>query len=412
MSVDYRHPLRLGLLLTPGDDGPQAAVERARLGEELGYDLVSFRPGASELDPWTLLSWTAARTTRVHLAAHPGGPGINPALVARAAASLDLLADGRAELILSAEPGLDEAIDIVRGIWTAHLRSPLSFAGEHHRLAGAERGPAPAHNLPILLTGAPDPALLRLAGTKADGWLRPPADGGSATDGWAGVEGWAGAEGRAGANAAIDQAAVAAGRDPREIHRLTHFTGRFTTAADGAESSLTGPPERWISALLPLILDQGVSTLILTTDDPATIRRFATDVAPALRAARGEIPRSEQVPSLYVRRHRRDGIAYDAVPESLAGSAIEPGDAGFGRVRSTYLRGGSPGLVLRPGTPGEVAEAVRFARTQPVKLSVRSGGHGISGRSTNNGGIVIDLSRLHAIEILDKATRRVRVEPG
>ncbi|MFI6633082.1 LLM class flavin-dependent oxidoreductase [Nonomuraea fuscirosea] len=412
MSVDYRHPLRLGLLLTPGDDGPQAAVERARLGEELGYDLVSFRPGASELDPWTLLSWTAARTTRVHLAAHPGGPGINPALVARAAASLDLLADGRAELILSAEPGLDEAIDIVRGIWTAHLRSPLSFAGEHHRLAGAERGPAPAHNLPILLTGAPDPALLRLAGTKADGWLRPPADGGSATDGWAGVEGWAGAEGRAGANAAIDQAAVAAGRDPREIHRLTHFTGRFTTAADGAESSLTGPPEGWISALLPLILDQGVSTLILTTDDPATIRRFATDVAPALRAARGEIARSEQVPSLYVRRHRRDGIAYDAVPESLAGSAIEPGDAGFGRVRSTYLRGGSPGLVLRPGTPGEVAEAVRFARTQPVKLSVRSGGHGISGRSTNNGGIVIDLSRLHAIEILDKATRRVRVEPG
>lgn len=386
MSVDYRHPLRLGLLLIPGDDGPEAAVERARLGEELGYDLVSFRPGSLGLDPWTLLSWTAARTARIHLAAEAGatgGTGFNPAVVARAAASLDLLADGRVELVLGAGPGLDEAIDVVRGIWTAHVRSPFSFDGEHHRLAGAERGPAPAHNIPILLTGAPDPALLHLVGTKADAWLQTTGDG------WAGV------------NAVIDQAAVAAGRDPREIHRLTHITGHFT-----------GAPERWISALLPLILDQGVSTLVLATDDPATIHRFATDVAPALREARGEIPRSERVPSLNVRRHRRDGIAYDAVPESLAGTAIEPGDAGYARVRSTYLRGGSPGLVLRPGTPGEVAEAVRFARTQPVKLSVRSGGHGISGRSTNNGGIVIDLSRLHAVEILDKATRRVRVEPG
>src|SRR5690606_8390066 len=41
-----------------------------------------------------------------------------------------------------------------------------------------------------------------------------------------------------------------------------------------------------------------------------------------------------------------------------------------------------------------------------------SGGHGISGRSTNTGGIVIDLSRMNRIEILDEATRRVRIEPG
>jgi FAD/FMN-containing dehydrogenase len=45
-------------------------------------------------------------------------------------------------------------------------------------------------------------------------------------------------------------------------------------------------------------------------------------------------------------------------------------------------------------------------------MSVRSGGHGISGRSTNDGGIVIDLSALNTIEILDKATRRIRLGPG
>ena len=42
---------------------------------------------------------------------------------------------------------------------------------------------------------------------------------------------------------------------------------------------------------------------------------------------------------------RREGIAYDDVPEGL--SAIEPGDFGYGDVRSTYMRGGSPGLAER-----------------------------------------------------------------
>ncbi|RAY17143.1 FAD-linked oxidoreductase [Actinomadura craniellae] len=110
---------------------------------------------------------------------------------------------------------------------------------------------------------------------------------------------------------------------------------------------------------------------------------------------------------------RRDAdIDHSGVPASLAGAAVAPGDAGYAAVRSTYLRGGSPGLVLRPRTPGEVADALGFARAQPVPLSLRSGGHGVSGRSTNHGGVVIDLSRLDAIEILDEESRRVRVGPG
>jgi FAD/FMN-containing dehydrogenase len=82
-------------------------------------------------------------------------------------------------------------------------------------------------------------------------------------------------------------------------------------------------------------------------------------------------------------------------------------------VRATYLRGGSPGIVLQPESAQQVADAVAFARRHPAAtLSIRSGGHGISGRSTNDGGIVIDLRRLNGIEVLDEQRRLVRIGPG
>lgn len=114
-----------------------------------------------------------------------------------------------------------------------------------------------------------------------------------------------------------------------------------------------------------------------------------------------------------VRARRRPGIAYDQVPASLAATVVEPGDPGYRSVSSTYLRGGSPGLVLRPRTSIEVAHALAFARLHShLPLGIRSGGHGISGRSTNVGGLVIDVSALNEIEILDHGQRLVRIGPG
>lgn len=107
------------------------------------------------------------------------------------------------------------------------------------------------------------------------------------------------------------------------------------------------------------------------------------------------------------------GIDYDGLPEALAAAAVEPGDPGYGAVRSTYLRGGRPGLVLRPRSVADVGEAVAFARRHThLPLGVRSGGHGISGRSTNHGGLVIDLGALHEVEVLDESRRLVRIGPG
>jgi hypothetical protein len=117
--------------------------------------------------------------------------------------------------------------------------------------------------------------------------------------------------------------------------------------------------------------------------------------------------------SAAVRARRVPGIDYDGLPESLAGTAVEPGDRGYRAVSSTYMRGGAPALVLRPRTPAEVADAIGFvSRHRDVPFGIRSAGHGISGRSTNRGGIVIDVGAMHSIEVLDRDRRLVRIGPG
>jgi hypothetical protein len=117
--------------------------------------------------------------------------------------------------------------------------------------------------------------------------------------------------------------------------------------------------------------------------------------------------------SAVVRARRVPGIDYDGVPESLADAAVEPGDRGYRAVSSTYMRGGAPGLVLRAPTVAEVADAIRFVRGQrDVPLGIRSAGHGVSGRSTNRGGIVIDVGAMNSIDVLDRDRRLVRIGPG
>ncbi|QEO08831.1 LLM class flavin-dependent oxidoreductase [Protaetiibacter larvae] len=422
---DYGHPLRFGTFITPTAARPQNPVALAQLSEQLGYELVTFQDHpyqAAFLDTWTLLSWVAAQTSRIHVAANVHNlPLRPPAVLARSAASLDLLSGGRFELGLGAggfadavasmggprrTPGegvaaLEEALPIIRGIWDAAERSPLRVAGEHYRVEGAKRGPAPAHDIPIWV-GALKPRMLRLIARAGDGWLPslPYLEPG----------------GFAAGNAVIDAAAGEAGRDPREIRRLLNIGGRFQDRDGGF---LQGPPGQWVEQLLPFVVDDGASTLILMGDDPATLERFAEEVAPVLREAvaaeraeRGTAV-SDRIRGAAALAARRPGIAYDELPPALAENAVEPGDPEYRAVRSGYLRGGSPGLVLRPRNVDEVVQAVAFAREhREVPLGVRSGGHGISGRSTNDGGLVLDVSALDAVEVLDVDRRLVRVGPG
>ncbi|CAL9626760.1 FAD-binding oxidoreductase [Streptomyces sp. enrichment culture] len=100
------------------------------------------------------------------------------------------------------------------------------------------------------------------------------------------------------------------------------------------------------------------------------------------------------------------------LPDALAGKVVTPGHPRYAALRSTYTTVGSPAAVVRPESAGDVSAALRLARRTGLRIAVRSGGHGLSGSGTNDGGLVIDLGALHRVEVVDRASRLVRVEAG
>jgi alkanesulfonate monooxygenase SsuD/methylene tetrahydromethanopterin reductase-like flavin-dependent oxidoreductase (luciferase family) len=96
---DYGHDLLFGTFITPQNRRPEDVVALAQLSERVGLDLVTFQdhpyqPGF--LDTWTLLSWVAAQTETITVSGNVLNlPLRPPAVLARAAASLDLLSGGR-----------------------------------------------------------------------------------------------------------------------------------------------------------------------------------------------------------------------------------------------------------------------------------------------------------------------------
>ncbi len=291
--TDYGHDLQFGVFITPTNSPALQAVDLAVIADRAGLDLATFQDHPYQPrfhDTWTLLSFVAARTERIHLSANVHNlPLRHPAMLARSAASLDLLSGGRLELGLGAggfwdaivamggvrkTPGesieaLEEGIRIIRDVWDTSERGGVNFRGTHYTVEGAKRGPAPAHDIGIWV-GAYKPRILRMTGRAADGWL---PSLGYLKDGPAEL---------ATMNAHIDEGADAAGRDPRSIRRLLNIGGRFTSESAGL---LQGPPEQWVDDLTGIALDYGISGFILATDDAPTIELFAHEVAPGVRDA-------------------------------------------------------------------------------------------------------------------------------
>lgn len=96
----------------------------------------------------------------------------------------------------------------------------------------------------------------------------------------------------------------------------------------------------------------------------------------------------------------------------FTGAVVEPGQPAYDAVSRTVLASGQPMAVLQVADVADVQVAVLFAVGAGLPLAVRGGGHSFQGFGTNDGGLVIDLSRLSAVSMLDEDRHLVRVGGG
>ena len=136
--MDYGHRLEFGAFITPAAADPEAPVRSRRSAEAAGLDLVTFQDHPYQpafLDTWTLMSFVAARTDSIRIAPNVlNVPLRPPAVLARAAASLDLLSGGRFDLALGAGGVLGRDRGDGR-------RAPHPRAGGHRARGGDRRHP-------------------------------------------------------------------------------------------------------------------------------------------------------------------------------------------------------------------------------------------------------------------------------
>lgn len=288
---DRGRPIEFGFFPVPYAAERAELIRRVKLVEELGYELVGIQDHPYQrrfLDTFTLLAWLAAFTNRIrffsdvaHLPLRP------PAMLAKQAASLDVLSEGRFELGLGAgsfsqasqamgapvgEGGealaaLEEAITLIRRFWDTPERG-INHDGEHYRLGGVKAGPPPAHDVGIWVGGY-GPKMLQLIGRVADGWV-PTANILSKEE-------------LVAKQHAVDEAAEAAGRDPAAVRRLLNVGGLITNAS--TQEWLTGPAEHWIEELTSLAVEDGFDSFVFwpEEDHDTQLRAFA-EVADQVRA--------------------------------------------------------------------------------------------------------------------------------
>ena len=273
----------------PGDD-PAGMAQHA---ERLGYDFVSAADhpcGASpSYETTIMLTWIAARTSRIKVASRVlAVPFRRPAMVAKLAASLDLLSGGRFILGLGAGysdqeiaalgapvlspgakiDGLAEAIQVIRGAWT---HPGFTQDGRHHSVRDLEMEPKPARTIPVWL-GTFGPRALAVTGRLADGWI--PSLGHMPVEEIPAMR------------RRIDNAAEAAGRRPEDIRSILNVSIRIDPGALPQPDAVTGSAKQVASQLQDLLgLDFTGFNFILSGPDPiATMQQIAEDVLPILRS--------------------------------------------------------------------------------------------------------------------------------
>ncbi len=108
-----------------------------------------------------------------------------------------------------------------------------------------------------------------------------------------------------------------------------------------------------------------------------------------------------------------DDTAVEELRKAFDGELVRPTDPAYDTARRAWngMVDKRPAIIVRPRGTADVVAAVRFARKHDLEVAVRCGGHGTSGQSVTDGGIVIDLGLMRGVRV-DRADRRAWVQGG
>jgi alkanesulfonate monooxygenase SsuD/methylene tetrahydromethanopterin reductase-like flavin-dependent oxidoreductase (luciferase family) len=290
-----------GININPNSGGVQLAFDLARFADQAAIDMIGIQDhpyNGGFLDTWTLLSALGAVTSNVRFFPNVANlPLRPPAVLAKAAATLDIITKGRVELGLGAGgfwqgiasyggpqrtpaeavQALEEAIQVMRLIWGTHgNEQPVSFAGKFYRLADAQPGPRPPHSIGIWL-GVLKPRMLRLVGRLADGWSVSLS--------------YVLPEQIPDMQRLIDEAAAEANREPGSIRRNYNMGGMILSASQSnlrarRPGILFGLPSVWVETLVRYYTELGMDAFNfwpVAGNEQEQIRLFAQEVVPAAR---------------------------------------------------------------------------------------------------------------------------------
>jgi alkanesulfonate monooxygenase SsuD/methylene tetrahydromethanopterin reductase-like flavin-dependent oxidoreductase (luciferase family) len=287
---DYRQNVRFGANVDPTANDPSWPLRLTHVIEQAGLEYIGIQDhpyNSRFLETWTLIATLLQATERVHIFPNVANlPLRPPVMLAKAAATLDVLSGGRVELGLGAGafregieamggPGrskgesikaLEEAVQIIHAYWSG--TRALHFEGEQYTVKGAHPGPHPTHSIGIWL-GSYGPRSLGVLGRLADGWLPSSS--------------YVPPERLPEMQQRIDESALVAGRQPREIRRIYNVMGMIT---DGPmQGPFMGPAEYWVDELTRLVIEVGMDTFIYwpADDRMSQIELFAAEVAPAVK---------------------------------------------------------------------------------------------------------------------------------
>ncbi|WP_431897088.1 LLM class flavin-dependent oxidoreductase [Nonomuraea sp. bgisy101] len=289
---------RFGVQLSPSSGDLPGLRELARLADREGLDLLGVQdhPYAGGLvDTFSLIATMLADTTQIRIFPDVASlPLRGPGVIAKAAATLDLLSGGRFELGLGAggfrqaitafggpdrtagqnQVALEEAVEIIRGLWRAG--ESVKVSGEHYSMDGVHAGPAPAHPIGIWF-GSVGPKALAQTGRVADGWAAPIPH-------YLPYEKWRASQD------IIDGAAAEAGRQPSDMTRIAQLVGHITDAPGEVvlrgEAPIRATAEQWAEVIAHLATDVGFDSFVYWPEqaDATQLTAWARDVVPAARA--------------------------------------------------------------------------------------------------------------------------------